>query len=123
MENHLDSILHWSIDELCTVLLNSAYLAVIGITTSAKSSFCTCKRYLLEVPQAGAVVPGTGGVRKLRWRRAGMGKRGGLRILYYVQDIQGRIWLLTVYSKSARENITANDLKMLKEAVDNAKII
>lgn len=42
-------------------------------------------------PDCGDVVPGTHGVRKLRWSRAGMGKRGGLRVLYYVQDTMGRI--------------------------------
>jgi hypothetical protein len=89
----------------------------------SEEQFLNLQRYLLENSQAGAVVPGTGGVRKLRWQRTGMGKRGGLRILYYVQDVQGRIWLLTIYSKSARENITANDLKLLREVVDNAEIM
>ncbi len=51
-----------------------------------------------------------------------MGKRGGLRVLYYVQDSRGRIWLLTVYGKSAQENISAKDLKELREVVDNAEI-
>ena len=52
-----------------------------------------------------------------------MGKRGGLRVIYYVQDNKDRIWLLTVYGKSARENITAKDLRQLREVVDNAEII
>jgi hypothetical protein len=73
-------------------------------------------------PTAGVVVPGTGGVRKLRWSRTGTGKRGGLRILYYVQDAQGRIWLLTVYAKSARENIAASTLNLLRELADHADI-
>ena len=47
--------------------------------------------YLVAQPTAGDVVPGTGGVRKLRWARAGMGKRGGVRVLYYLQDAKGRI--------------------------------
>lgn len=89
----------------------------------SEEQFSELQRYLLAKPEAGAVVPGTGGVRKLRWQRAGMGKRGGLRVLYYVRDTQGCIWLLTVYSKSARENITAKDLKQLREVVDNAEII
>ena len=81
------------------------------------------KRYLANNPHAGAVVPDTGGVRKLRWSRKGMGKRGGLRVLYYVQDQQGRIWLLTVYSKSAQENISAATLRTLREIADHAEII
>lgn len=67
-------------------------------------------------------MPATGGVRKLRWSRPGMGKRGGLRVLYYVQDTKGRIWLLTVYAKSARENIASTTLNTLREIVDHADI-
>ena len=52
-----------------------------------------------------------------------MGKSGGLRVIYYVQDAKSRIWLLTVYGKSARENITAKDLKQLREVVDHDEII
>jgi len=52
-----------------------------------------------------------------------MGKRGGVRVLYYVQDLQGRIWLLTVYAKSARENIATSTLNALREVADHADII
>jgi len=77
---------------------------------------------LAKTPTLGDVVPGTHGVRKLRWARQGTGKRGGVRILYYVQDVQGRIWLLTVYAKSARENIAASTLNALREIADHANI-
>ena len=59
------------------------------------SELVQLQTYLAAHPTAGDVVPATGGVRKLRWSRPGMGKRGGLRILYYVQEAKGRIWLLT----------------------------
>ncbi|MDO8208511.1 MAG: type II toxin-antitoxin system RelE/ParE family toxin [Gallionella sp.] len=78
---------------------------------------------LSKNPNQGDVVPGTRGVRKVRWARAGMGKRGGVRVLYYVQDTLGRIWLLTVYAKSARENIAASTLNALREIADHAEII
>jgi hypothetical protein len=48
------------------------------------------QKALAKNPESGTVVPGTHGVRKLRWSRSGMGKRGGLRVLYYVQDALGR---------------------------------
>ncbi|MDX2219199.1 MAG: type II toxin-antitoxin system RelE/ParE family toxin [Burkholderiales bacterium] len=73
-------------------------------------------------PDTGDVIPGSGGVRKLRWSRAGMGKRGGLRVIYYVQDSKGRIWLMTVYSKSVAENIPLKTIKALKEVIDHAEI-
>lgn len=66
-------------------------------------------------PEAGVVVPGTGGVRKLRWGAEGRGKRGGLRVVYYWRDHQGEVWLLTVYDKHEQENIPAHVLKALRE--------
>lgn len=78
--------------------------------------------FLVTNPKAGEVIPGSGGVRKLRWARAGMGKRGGLRVIYYVQDAKGRIWLLSVYSKSAAENIPLKTLVTLREVADHAEI-
>ena len=74
-------------------------------------------------PKQGDVIPGTNGVRKLRWSRAGMGKRGGVRVIYFVQDALGRIWLLTVYAKSSQENIAVSTLNRLKEVAENAEII
>ena len=70
---------------------------------------------LAENPYAGDVVPGSGGVRKVRWRRKGQGKRGGVRIVYFIQLGNGLIWLLTLYAKSKKENIPAHILKILKE--------
>ena len=89
----------------------------------SEEQFAELQSHLMKNPRAGTVVPGTGGVRKLRWQRGGMGKSGGLRVIYYVQDAKSRIWLLTVYGKSARENITAKDLKQLREVVDHDEII
>ncbi|MDP3333659.1 MAG: type II toxin-antitoxin system RelE/ParE family toxin [Methylococcaceae bacterium] len=74
-------------------------------------------------PNQGDVIRGTNGVRKLRWSRAGMGKRGGVRVIYFVQDSLGRIWLLTVYAKSSQENIAVSTLNQLKEVAENANII
>lgn len=84
--------------------------------------FAAFQRYLAMNPAAGDVIPETGGVRKVRWARAGIGKRGGLRVIYYVQDRLGRIWLMTVYAKSARENIAVKTLLRLKELIDHAQI-
>jgi len=77
--------------------------------------------YLNERPDAGNVVPGSGGVRKLRWAAEGRGKRGGLRVIYYLRLIQGQIWMLTLYGKNVSENIPAHVLRTMKEAIEDAE--
>lgn len=70
-------------------------------------------------PDAGQVVPGSVGVRKLRWARPTMGKRGGLRIIYFVRYRPNEFWMLTIYAKAQRENVPAHILKQLLEAFRN----
>ncbi|MEJ2534733.1 MAG: type II toxin-antitoxin system RelE/ParE family toxin [Gammaproteobacteria bacterium] len=65
-------------------------------------------------------MPGTGGVRKLRWRTAGRGKRGSLRIVYYVKTSEHAIWLLTLYPKNQRATIAPHVLRQIREEVDSA---
>jgi hypothetical protein len=73
---------------------------------------------LVSNPEAGDVIPGSGGVRKLRWGVAGRGKRGGIRVIYYLRSRQGQIWMLTLYSKNVAENIPAHVLKKIREEID-----
>lgn len=77
------------------------------------------QRFLFRNPEAGELIPGSGGVRKVRWSRKGMGKRGGLRIIYYVRYRPDEFWMLTVYAKAKRENIPSHILKQLIEAFRN----
>ena len=74
--------------------------------------------HLNENAEAGAIIRGSGGVRKLRWRAPGRGKRGGLRIIYYLRSKQGEIWLLTLYAKNEAESISGSVLKKIKEEID-----
>ena len=71
--------------------------------------------WLAGFPEAGDIVPRSGGIRKIRWSRKGQGKRGGVRVIYFNQLNNGLIWLLTIYAKSHTENIPAHILKALKE--------
>ncbi|HEX9276209.1 MAG TPA: type II toxin-antitoxin system RelE/ParE family toxin [Casimicrobiaceae bacterium] len=73
---------------------------------------------LLANPEAGAVIPHSGGIRKLRWGVAGRGKRGGIRIIYFLRMRQGQIWMLTLYPKNVAENIPAHILKKIKDEID-----
>ena len=79
------------------------------------------RTHLIKHPNSGKVVPGSGGVRKLRWAAEGRGKRGGLRVIYYLQLAHGHIWMLTLYGKNVSENIPAHVLRSMKEEIDNAK--
>lgn len=73
---------------------------------------------LIEDPEVGSVIPGSGGVRKMRWGVAGRGKRGGLRVIYYLRTQHGQIWMLTLYPKNVAENIPAHVLKQIKDEID-----
>jgi len=72
-------------------------------------------------PQAGDVVPGSSGCRKVRWARQGMGKRGGARVIYF-NEVEGRIWLLIVYAKAKFDNLPAEFLAQLKREVENGQV-
>ena len=81
--------------------------------------FLGLQGFLLKYPEAGKVVPGSGGVRKLRWAMAGKGKSGGVRVIYYSKKQDDEIWLLTIYSKSEVENIPAHVLRQIAKEIEN----
>ncbi len=82
----------------------------------------SCNR-IWRNPEAGDVIQGTGGFRKVRWadRRRGEGRRGGLRVIYYhfAEDMQ--IWLLTLYGKDETSDLTAKERRLLKAALEEEK--
>jgi len=64
-------------------------------------------------PDAGDVIPNAQGVRKVRWSRTGSGKSGGVRVIYFNQTALQEIWLLAVYAKSDRANMTAHEIRKM----------
>ena len=68
-------------------------------------------------PESGDLIPGGGGVRKVRWSRSGTGKRGGVRVIYYLHDKSIPLFLLTVYPKSRKDNLSSAELKAIKKIV------
>ncbi len=69
-------------------------------------------------PSSGDVIPDSGGIRKVRWKRAGTGKSGGVRVIYYVLNDREEIVLLTLYAKSSVENLSASKLKEIRDALE-----
>lgn len=74
--------------------------------------------WIAENPESGDVIPASSGIRKVRWKRAGMGKRGGARVIYFVRNQRGEIVLLLVYAKAKFDNISPAFLKLLKEKME-----
>ena len=81
------------------------------------------QKILIVNPEAGEVISGTGGFRKIRWRdsRRNKGTRGGLRIIYYHFSEDMQIWLLIIYDKNEASDLSATQKKMLKTAIDLEK--
>jgi hypothetical protein len=71
--------------------------------------------FIARNPEAGDVIPETGGVRKVRWRRAGMGKRGGTRVIYFYHNPTTPLFLLMVYAKAVREDVAPEAKRVLAE--------
>src|SRR5262245_36524656 len=82
--------------------------------------FAVLQRYLAANPDAGDVMPGAGGFRKLRWsdERRGKGRRGGLRVIYYFLIGDQQIWLFTLFGKDEAADLTAEQKRQLRAAID-----
>ncbi len=72
---------------------------------------------LMLRPEQGPLLAGSGGLRKLRWRRAGMGKRGALRVIYFWETASETFYMLVMYRKNRQENLSAQQLRTLRRLV------
>jgi hypothetical protein len=80
-------------------------------------SYRKLQNQLVRDPESGDLVPRSGGLRKIRWQAAGRGKRGGLRVIYYLQSHE-RIYLLFAYPKNAQENLTPQQTQKLRQLIE-----
>jgi hypothetical protein len=77
--------------------------------------------YLIDHPDAGDVIPGAGGTRKLRWAAKGKGKRGGARIIYLYVVVGASVYLLRCYAKNVKTDLTADERKQLRQIAAHLK--
>lgn len=73
--------------------------------------------FICFLPEVGKVIGGSGGVRKVRWAVPGRGKRGGIRVIYYVALSKGRVLLLDVYSKNEKSDLSQSEIREMRETV------
>lgn len=76
------------------------------------------QKALVNRPDAGALIMGGGGLRKIRWAKQGSGKRGGLRVIYYWAVSPEQILMLFIYPKGERDDLTPTQIRALKQIVE-----
>jgi len=84
----------------------------------SEDEFLDLQLLLLANPKSGSVIKNTGGLRKIRFKSKGRGKRGGTRIIYYFLDSKNRFYLLTLYAKNEIEDLTSDEKKKLKQIME-----
>ena len=94
----------------------STFTKLIGRYLS-DDEYLGLQKFMLKYPDAGNIIRGTGGVRKLRWSLSGRGKSGGARVIYYWNRQDDEVWLLTIYGKSERATIPSHILRRIAEEI------
>lgn len=74
--------------------------------------------FIVENPDTGDVIKGSGGIRKVRWGAKGKGKRGGVRIIYYWQRSDSHIYLITIYAKNEIADLTPAEIAAIRSMVE-----
>ncbi|EGY29662.1 hypothetical protein Rin_00003530 [Candidatus Regiella insecticola 5.15] len=83
----------------------------------SRDEYMEFQEYLRLDPEIGATISATGGCRKVRWAIQGKGKSGGIRVIYYYQTTEGEIYLLLVYPKNERENLSDEQKGQLRKII------
>jgi hypothetical protein len=82
-------------------------------------TYAEFQQHLADHPEAGDVIQGTGGIRKIRWNLPGTGKRGGVRMIYYWRAAEDQILMLLAYRKAKQSDLTPSQKRALKTVVEN----
>ena len=102
---------------MLTVVETPVFLRMV-IGVMGEGELDEFKVFIAANPESGDVIPGLGDLRKVRWKRQGMGKRGGARVIYYNRLANGEVVLIGTYAKAKFDNLPAAVLQMWKDAYD-----
>src|SRR5918996_5793616 len=107
----------WRILGLVIIVETKSFTARIDDLLTA-DEYCSLQVELVQNPAAGKVIPGAGGIRKLRWGALGRGKRGGARVIYFWHVASDTILMLFAYPKNERGDLTPDQRKALRTLVE-----
>jgi mRNA-degrading endonuclease RelE of RelBE toxin-antitoxin system len=99
------------------IVETKAFTARIGDLLTA-DEYSLLQLSLVQRPTAGSIIPGSGGLRKVRWSATGRGKRGGARVIYFWHGTSATILMLLVYSKNERDDLTFAQRQALRRIVE-----
>lgn len=102
---------------LCSFIETAAFTKRV-LEFLSDEDYAELQWFLVNHPEAGAVIVGGGGIRKLRWAIGGRGKRGGARVIYYWANKREQIFMLDIYAKNEKADLTADELKGLAQLVE-----
>jgi hypothetical protein len=118
-ERSLPAIRHRRIVATMFTFIESSVFEAVRPVYLDDDEYAELQQFMMQNPESGQLVPGSGGVRKLRWKRPGMGKRGGLRVIYFVRYKPNEFWMLSLYAKAKSDNVPGHILKELLEVFRN----
>ena len=102
---------------MCMIFLETKVFTGRIVDVMSDDDYAALQSHLSDHPDAGDMIPGCGGVRKIRWSGSGRGKRGGSRLIYY-WDFGDRILMIYVYRKNEREDLTGEQKKAIRKIAE-----
>lgn len=107
--------------QLLTIVETRAFISAASryMTEADRDEFVT---FMAANPQRGDLIPGTGGIRKIRWAVKGKGKRGGIRVIYFYHSARMPLFLLTAYGKSVKSYLAETEKADMRRLVQELKV-
>ncbi len=101
------------------IILETSIFTRRVVELLADDDYRELQSLLIQYPEMGKIIPGSGGLRKVRWAARGQGKRGGVRVIYYWAVEPDRLLMLLIYPKSEQDDLTPAQLKVLRQIVED----